>query len=70
MNHYKVQFKITETYVIDERAENETEAEEKASIHLAEKLANGSYHYYESEDSTTNITVFDVTNTDDLFNPE
>lgn len=75
MNKYKVQFKevTTTLYCIDVLAENEQEAEKKAEPILQKKFENGTYHYYETEADVTIpelSMVYDVTNTDDPFNPE
>lgn len=66
MTNYKVQ--ITKTYVIDVVAENEAEAQKRAAYVLESKENTLMQHYHESE--SPDIVVFDVTNTDDAFNPE
>ena len=66
MNNYKVQF--TKTYVIDVMAENEERARMIAEPILDEKMRNGTDHYYEQE--MPDVVFFDVTDTEDPFNPE
>lgn len=65
MNKYKVQ--ITKTYCIDLLAENEKTATDTALEKLDEYMLAGEEHYYQTGD--TDIETFDVTNTDDPFNP-
>ncbi len=63
MNKYKVQFKQTETYIVDVLAENQDQAEKLAS----DEWNNG--YYQDTGDCETIIDmVYDVTNTDDPFN--
>ena len=60
MNYYKVQFKQTETFIVDVEAESE----EQARVIAEEKCSNGDYE--ENGDCEMEIDmVFDVTNTDD-----
>lgn len=69
-NKYKVEFTRTEVYCIDVLAENEADATKQAETKLAEVFENGTYHYFESEDATTEVkTIYDVTGTDDPFSP-
>ena len=63
---FKVQF--TKVYVVDVWAGCEKGAEKLATSHLNEKMRDGIDHYYETE--TPDITCFDVTDTEDPFNPE
>lgn len=64
MNKYKVEFIQTETFIIDVLANDEKEA-----IKLAEeKWNNGDYQ--ETGDLIVETgTIYNVTNTDDPFNP-
>jgi hypothetical protein len=66
MKKFKVE--ITKTYCIDVLAENEDEAKAKAEPILDEKMADRLEHYFESKD--TEYTFYDVTNTEDEFNPQ
>jgi ATP-dependent 26S proteasome regulatory subunit len=62
---YKVEFKQTETFIVDVLAENETEAKKLAE----EKWSNEDYQ--EVGDCEIEIsTIYDVSETDDPFNPE
>lgn len=64
MNKYKVEMIQTETFIVDVLAKNE-----KQAIKLAEKKWNeGDYQETGNIEVKTN-TVYDVTNTDDPFNP-
>jgi hypothetical protein len=65
MQKYKVE--ITKVYCIDVLAKYQQEAEEKAGNILFEELQNSRGHYLQTGDDV--ITTFDVTNTDDPFNP-
>jgi hypothetical protein len=74
MNKYKVEFteKATVKYCIDVLAESEDKAKELAEPVMQQVLGNGTYHYYETDRDETvpEISyVYDVTNTDDPFNP-
>lgn len=61
---YKVEFKQTETFLIDLYAKNEKEARELAE----KKWEEGDYQ--EVGDCAVEIdTVYDITGTDDPFNP-
>jgi hypothetical protein len=63
-NKYKVEFKQTETFIIDTYAKNQAQAEKIA----LEKWEQGDYQ--EVGDCNVEInTVYDITNTDDPFNP-
>ena len=61
MKKYKVEFIQTETYIVDVKAENEEEAREKAE----NKWDEGDYQ--ETGDLNVDISVYDVTDTDDSF---
>lgn len=64
MKKYKVEMIQTETFIVDVEAESEQEATDKATILFGEG------NYYEMGDCEVNTgTVYDVTNTDDPFNP-
>lgn len=64
MKKYKVEFVQTETFIVDVYAKSEQDAADKAS----KKRAGGDYQ--EMGDCSVGIgTVYDVTNTDDPFNP-
>jgi len=65
MKNYKVE--ITKTYCIDVNAKDEKDAEKIADNILDEMESNDNQHYNLTGD---NYTVYDVTNTDDSFNPE
>ena len=64
MNKYKVEFYQTETFVVDVYAESEQEATDKAS----EEYSKGNYQETGHLDVNVNY-VYDVTDTDDPFNP-
>lgn len=66
MKRYKVTIK--KEYTIDVLAENEEEAKKTTETILDEKMIEGMEHYNQTGD--TEFTVYDVTNTDDPFNPE
>jgi spore coat polysaccharide biosynthesis predicted glycosyltransferase SpsG len=67
---YKVEFIQTETSVIDVLAENEEQAKRIAEKKWKKVINNGTQHYHSIGDIETNTgTVYDVTNTDDPFNP-
>lgn len=64
MKKYKVEFIQTETFIVDVIAENEEKAQELAQ----QRFDNGDYQ--ETGDVSVGFgTVYDVTNTDDPFNP-
>lgn len=69
MKKYKVEIIQTEKYVIDVLADNEDEAKKLAEKKWDIVCDNGTYHLYESDSDTIIDTVYDVTNTDDPFNP-
>lgn len=66
MKKYKVE--ITKTYVIDVLANDRQEAENKAQDILDADMLAGTEHYRQTGD--TFIQTYDVTNTDDPFNPD
>jgi len=71
MNKYKVEFTITTNYVVDVLAYTEDIAKEIATTNFAGIKANNIEHYYQIGDTDEQITtVYDVTNTDDPFNPQ
>ena len=64
LKKYKVEYKQTETFVVDVYAVNQKEAEKLAS----KKFDSGDYQ--ETGDCEVKLnSVYDVTNTDDPFNP-
>lgn len=65
MKKYKVE--ITKTYIIDVLANDRQQAEDKASSILNVLMRQGTEHYKEGE---TFYQTYDVTNTDDPFNPD
>lgn len=70
MNKYKVEFTQTSTYVIDVLAESQQEATDKATAKFYELENAGTLHYCETGNGGLEVgTVYDVTNTDDPFNP-
>lgn len=74
MKKYKVEFLKTQTrtYCIDIEAKSEQEATDRATVKFEAMEDSDMAHYSETGDINT-ITevnhVFDVTNTDDPFNP-
>lgn len=60
MNKYKVEF----THVFDVKAKTEEEAIKKADALQDEAILSGTLHYH-----LNNENVYDVTHTDDPFNP-
>lgn len=64
MNKYKVEFIQTEVFIVDVLANDQQEATDKAT----EKWENGDYQETGDLEVATG-TVYDVTNTDDPFNP-
>ena len=71
MNKYKVEIIQKNTLVVDVLAKNESEARIKAHEKFSELIENGMAHYHENKDAEVEIdTVYDVTNTDDSFNPD
>jgi len=71
MNKYKVEFTQTRTYIVDVLADSEFEAKDKAQNKWEIIKINNMEHYHEFGDPDEKITtVYDVTGTDDPFNPE
>ncbi len=63
-NKYKVEFKQTETFIVDVYAKDQEEAEELANGYFSEG------NYQDTGDCETLIdAVYDVTNTEDPFYP-
>lgn len=70
MKKYKVEFKQVETFVVDVEAESESEAKTKAEDKWIEIGEQGIEHYNQIGNTEVEISnVYDVTNTDDPFNP-
>jgi hypothetical protein len=70
MQKYKVEFSETHTYVVDVEANDEQEARNKADKKWLEVQNNGTWHQHEVNDAQTEISqVYNVTHTDDPFNP-
>lgn len=72
---YKIDFieKTTTVYCVDVLAKDEEEAKQKAELKMQSILSNGTYHYYEVDKDETVpelSTIYDVTNTDDPFDPD
>ena len=64
MKKYKVEFVQTETFNVDVWAENAKDAEDSAE----NKMESGAYQ--ERGDCSVRVeAIYDVTNTDDPFNP-
>ena len=69
-NKYKVEIGRTQNFIVDVLAEDEQEASDKATARFEEIKAAGIEHYHEDGDSVEEISyVYDVSNTDDPFNP-
>lgn len=67
---YKVEFLQTDTFVVDVLATNEQEAIKLASKKWDKITEKGTEHYHQIEDTRSEVgTVYDVTGTDDPFNP-
>lgn len=72
MNKYKVEVVVTHSYIVDALAKDESEALEIAHKRWYEEIVpSGTEHYHEDRDPETLIgaVVYDVTDTDDPFNP-
>jgi len=68
MKNYKVEFIQSIKYVIDVRAKDEDQAIKEAREIWGS--IDGTEHYYEVGDPILDVgCVYDVTNTDDPFNP-
>lgn len=67
----KLKIEITKTYCIDILCDNETTQEqaiEQAENILDRKMLGGTDHYVQTGD--TEFQVYDVTNTEDPFDPD
>lgn len=70
MNKYKIEFTTSNTHIIDVLANTEEEAIKLAERKYNDYLETGILHYYEHDEATRKHTnTFDVTHTDDPFNP-
>lgn len=69
MNKYKVEIKECIIYTVDVLAKNEVQAKSKATKKWKELCDGGTYHYNETDSTSEFGTIYNVTNTDDLFNP-
>jgi hypothetical protein len=70
MKKYKVEIVESQKYVIDVLAKNEKEATELARKKFDIEEQHGVIHYHENGDRELAVsTIYDVTNTDDEFNP-
>ena len=69
MKKYKVQFIETTSYVIDVLAHDEQEATDIATEKFVELDIDDLEHYQETQTETNTGNVYDVTDTDDPFNP-
>jgi len=71
MKKYKVEIEETVRYCIDVEAKDEDEASELAQNKFYGEIADsGTAHYYQVGDTSSLVeNIFDVTNTDDPFNP-
>lgn len=70
MKKYKVEFIEKSTFIVDVEAKNEQEAKIKAEKKWIDISNDGMEHYHEEGDSLVETgTVFDITDTDDPFNP-
>ncbi len=67
MNSYKVEFTESRRYVFDATAENEDEAVDIARKAYTHSTEFGMLHYHESRDPEEEVTVYDVTGTDDAL---
>lgn len=71
MKNYKVEINLEQVFAIDVMADNEEQAQENALMIFSELKDRGMEHHYQIGDTVWNAgTVYDVTNTDDPFNPE
>ena len=69
MKKYKVEMIQKDTYIIDVLAKNEKEAEKKANKKWNKIYASGTLHYFQTDTELETGTIYDVSNTDDSFNP-
>jgi hypothetical protein len=68
---YKVEFVETRTYVVDVLAKDEAEATLEATDEFNAIINRDMQHYYKVGDTETEVgNIYDVTNTDDPFDPE
>ena len=68
---YKVEIVRTETYVVDVLATNEAEATLEATDEFNAIINRDMQHYYKVGDTETEVgNIYDVSNTDDPFNPK
>ncbi len=71
MKKYKVEFIQTEKFVLDVLAESEQEATDIATPKFYELENQGTIHYYNTGNGGLEVgNIYDVTNTDDPFDPE
>lgn len=67
---YKVELIEKQTYVIDVLADNESDARKLAQETFEKIMADNMEHYYAmGDDFLEQGTIYDVTNTDDPFDP-
>lgn len=69
MNKYKVEITRTDSYIVDVLAKNEKRARQLALDKFQKIEGTNTEHYYHEEGDLSSGLVFDVTNTDDPFNP-
>lgn len=70
MNKYKIEFTQTQKYIVDVLAKNEENAKKSATRKWKNICNQNIAHYHEDGSPETEIsTVYDVSNTDDPFNP-
>ena len=71
MNKYKVEIVEKQTFVVHVLAKDEWAARKKATKKWNELVENDMCQYHANKDTETEIDmVYDVTNTDDSFNPD
>jgi len=72
MRKYKIELTQSEKFVVDVLAENETQAKEIVSKCFNEIVENEQEHYYsQTGGMETELSyVYDVSETDDPFDPE
>jgi cytosine/adenosine deaminase-related metal-dependent hydrolase len=70
MKHYKVEVTLSESYVIDVKAKTQKQAEAEAMKAFRHLLKAGTTHYHMTDGYKVETgTVYDVTKTDDIFEP-
>jgi GrpB-like predicted nucleotidyltransferase (UPF0157 family) len=70
MQKYKIEFTTSKTHIIDVLANTEEEAVKLAEAKHDQLAEQGMLHYHEEGFEVRKHTnTFDVTNTDDPFNP-